>query len=130
MYAIRSYYDAQEFLAQGGGIVRLAEHEKFHAGRATVLGRVERRAAGETGDDLDVQPVLLQRGRKRGHLGRADGAADERDDVALAFLARGPVGVFLGRDRDAAQGEAEFVRQEEHVLDHRGGLGRLGDAHP
>ena len=87
---------------------------------------VERRAARQAIDAIDVQARAGDHAAHRLEVRRRQRRAEHRDDVAALALRQHPVAVFLARHRGEADLHAEPVRFEQQVGEQRRRLHLVG----
>ena len=93
-----------------------AAHRELDARLGGAVVAFEGHAARQTLDGVDVEPLLGHHLRHLGNVARRDGAAQQRDDVAVFALTAHPVVVLLLGNRRETNHDTQLRALEEQLL--------------
>lgn len=118
--------EAKEFGADGvlgDGVAGDGEFDTDAVG----VGGVERGAAGEAIDAIDVEVVSGKQAGDGAEGGGGDGGAEDGDDETLLGLRADPGVIFFGADGGVADVDVKVVGFEEEVGEELGGADVFGE---
>ena len=106
-----------------------AGHRHLHAGARVDVRILQRDAAGEARDHVDVEAVGRDDRGDLADLLRGELAPQQRDDSARPPLLVDPRLVAVGFHRREVDGDAQPVPGKEQILEHGRGRLRVGNLH-